>query len=306
MAIELRHLRYFVAVAQELHFGRAAGLLHIAQPALSQQIQALERLLDTRLLHRTRRSVSLTDAGRLFLEEARLTLRQAERAAMVGQRAGRGELGKVEIGYVASAIFTGLLSSVVVAFRQSYPAVELHFIEMDGVRQVKELAEGRLDIAFIRRPIPYPRGIDAVTLLTEPLMVALHSDHPLASLERVREAALRDETFYIPHMTPGISLHEHTMAVGRRGGFVPRIVLHGRDLVGIASIVGLGLGIAIVPGSLGCVHLPNVVLRALSSGKERANLSAAFRQPESAPSVQAFIGTVRQTPVVNLLPIKFQ
>jgi DNA-binding transcriptional LysR family regulator len=301
MAIELRHLRYFVAVAQELHFGRAAELLHIAQPALSQQIQSLERLLDTRLLQRTRRSVSLTDAGRLFLEEARLTLRQAERATTVGRRAGRGELGKVEIGYVASAIFTGLLSTVVLAFQQSHPAVELSFIEMDGVRQITELAEGRLDIAFVRRPIPRPRGIDTVTLLTEPVVVALRADHPLASLKRIPEAALIEETFIIPRINPGISFHEHTMAIGRLGGFVPHIMYHGRDLMSIASVVELGLGIAIVPASLGCVHLPNVVFRPLSSGKERANLSAAFRQPESAPAAQAFIAAIRDTKVVDFV-----
>ena len=179
--MELRHLRYFVAVAEELHFGRAAERLRIAQSALSTQIQALERHLGVRLLQRSKRSsVALTDAGMLVLEEARRTLRQAERTELVGRRAGRGELGRIEIGYVVSAALAGVLSSTVSSFRRNHPAVDIRVQELATPRQLDELAAGRLDVGILRPRPRYPVGILAVRLLREPLMIALPQDPPFA------------------------------------------------------------------------------------------------------------------------------
>jgi DNA-binding transcriptional LysR family regulator len=294
VSIELRHLRYFVAVANELHFGRAAEQIGIAQPALSQQIKRLEQMLSTSLLRRTKRSVMLTDAGRLFLDAALLTLRQADNAESIGRRAGRGELGKIAVGYVASASFSGLLPKVLGSFRAGNPLVEVNVVEMNGVKQLEELAEERLDIGFLRRPIPFPRGLDAVTLHTESLVLALPTKHALARRRSVLTKMLKDETFLVPEIRPGISFHEHTMAVGRQGDFAPRIKLHGRDLVGIATMVALDGGIALVTDSLRCLKMPGVTFCKISDFRERANLSAVFREPETSPTVRALISMLKK------------
>jgi len=148
--MELRHLRYFVAVAGELHFTRAAERLHISPPSLTQQIQNLEQELGARLFVRTKREVKLTDAGRRFLDEARATLQQAERAELVARRAGRGEVGRVEIGFVSSAACAGLLTIALPSYRQRFPLVDLAIRKLETPRQIEQLTEGRLDVGFLR------------------------------------------------------------------------------------------------------------------------------------------------------------
>src|SRR5690242_5616798 len=162
--MELRHLRYFVAVAEELHFAHAAERLHISPPSLTQQIQSLERELGARLFVRTKRDVKLTDAGARFLDEARATLQQAERAELVARRAGRGEVGRVEISFVSSAACTGLLTVALPSYRQSFPLVELAIRKLESPRQLEQLTEGRLDVGFLRPPARYPTGITAIVI----------------------------------------------------------------------------------------------------------------------------------------------
>src|SRR5438270_3418464 len=154
--MELRHLRYFMAVAEELHFSRAAERLHISPPSLTQQIQSLEQELGARLFLRTKREVKLTDAGARFLEEARTTLRHAQRAQVVARRAARGEMGRVEIGFVSSAACAGLLTASVPAYRDAYPLVELSMRKMETAKQIEQLTGSRLDIGFLRPPTRYP------------------------------------------------------------------------------------------------------------------------------------------------------
>jgi DNA-binding transcriptional LysR family regulator len=297
-AMELRHLRYFVAVAEELHFGRAAERLHIAQSALSTQIQALERRLGARLLQRSRRSsVALTDAGALVLEEARLTLRQAERTELVGRRAGRGELGRVEIGYVASAAFAGLLSSTVSAYRRDHPVVDIRVREMETPRQLEDLAAGRLDVGFLRPRPRYPPGIAVVRLLREPLMIALPQDHPLAmgGEQALRAAALAKEGFVAPQFDEeAAGFQEHIAKIGRHGRFAPRIAHRVHGFVTAASLVGAGLGVAAVPASLQCLRLPGVVYRPLADVAVPVDLAAAFRRDERAPAARSLIEQIRR------------
>jgi DNA-binding transcriptional LysR family regulator len=292
--VELRHLRYFVAVAEDLSFRGAADRLRLAQPALTHQIQALERILGARLLNRTKRSVELTEAGSLFLEEARMTLRQAERARLVGARAGRGELGCIEIGYVGSTASAGILSSNVFSFRQSYPSVDLRLTEMDTDRQLEDLAEGRLDVGFIRPPVPqYPLGIVAMTILNEPVIVALRKDHPLAAQSAIPVAALANEPFITTHVKEGIGFYEHMMSVCRKGGFTPRVVQRARQFVTIVSLVGAGLGVALVPGCMRSVQPPDVTYRPLADARDHSELAVAFRRVERAPAAKAFIEQMR-------------
>ena len=295
--MELRHLRYFVAVAEELHFGRAAERLRIAQSALSTQIQALERHLGVRLLQRSKRSsVALTDAGMLVLEEARRTLRQAERTELVGRRAGRGELGRVEIGYVVSAALAGVLSSTVSNFRRNHPAVDIRVQELATPRQLDELAAGRLDVGILRPRPRYPLGIVAVRLLREPLMIALPQGHPSAAggVRSVRAAALAEEEFVAPYFEEESGFQEQIAEIGRHGGFAPRVVHRVRGFVTAASLVAAGVGVAVVPASLRCLQLPGVVYRPLADAAVSADLAAAFRRDERAKAARAFIEQVRK------------
>lgn len=158
--IDLRRVRYFVALAEELHFGRAATRLGMSQPPLSQQLQALEQDLGARLLHRNKRQVSLTEAGQLFLPEARALLAQAERAASIAARAARGELGTLRVGFTESAVLTGALPNLLSRFRERHPAVAVQLIEETSQEQIQAMLDGRSDVGFMRLPASgaFPRN----------------------------------------------------------------------------------------------------------------------------------------------------
>ena len=293
--MELRHLRAFLAVAETLHFARAAEALGISPPSLTEQIQALERELGARLFRRTKRSVALSEAGRLFLEETRPAMAQLDHAARVARRAGRGELGIVEIGFAASAAYSGVLARCVAAWRRDHPAVELHLHEMESLPQIEALAEGRLDIGFVRPPVMTPPGLVTARLHREALMLALPAAHPLAAEESLPAAALAGEAFIIPDLEAGASFHHHTVAVAERGGFTPRLAHRGRDLFAVAALVGLGMGVAVVPESL-CrsLTLPGVIFRPLRGPAILADIAAAFRRGEGNPATRALIRQLRQ------------
>lgn len=295
--MELRHLRSFVLVAEELHFARAAERLHVAQSALSTQIQSLERHLGARLLHRSKRSaVSLTMAGALFLEEAMKTLQQAERAESVGKRAGRGEIGRVELAYVASATFSGLLPSMIHDFRDNHPSVELQIQEMETPRQLQSLAQGAIDIGFLRPRDEYPEGIVTIRLLREPLMMALRYDNPIIQDGRgvLPCAAFAHETFVIPQFDEEGGFKNDLLALAQKGRFSPVGVHWVRDFVTAVGLVAAGFGVALVPASLQSVQIEGVVYRRLSDLVNTVDLAAAFRHDERAPAVRDFIATLRQ------------
>lgn len=293
--MELRHLRAFLAVAETLHFSQAAERLGISPPSLTEQVQGLEALLGARLFRRTKRSVALTEAGRLFLEEARPALAQVERAEQIGRLAGRGERGIVAVGFAASAAFSGVLAAHVGVWRASHPEVELRFQELETMPQLAALAAGRLDIGFVRPPFVAPDGVTTAPLLREELLLALPASHPLCGLAEIPPAMLADQPFISPDFDTGTGFHHHTMALGQRAGFTPHIAHRGRDLVAVASLVGLGLGVALVPASLrDCVRLPGTAYRPLAGPVARAELAAAFRRTEGAPAVRAFIRQLRQ------------
>ena len=293
--MELRHLRAFLAVAETLHFAQAAEQLGISPPALTEQVQGLETLLGARLFRRTKRSVALTDAGRLFLAEARPALEQVRRAERIGRLAGRGERGIVTVGFAASAALSGVLAASVSAWRQAQPEVELRLQELETMPQLAALAEGRLDIGFIRPPVPLPDGVAMVPLLREPLWLALPAEHPLCASRDIAPSALADNPFISPDFDAGQGFHHHTMAFGAQGGFVPHIAHRGRDLVAVVSLVGLGLGVALVPESLrDCLRAPGVEYRPLAGTPPRSELAAAFRRGEAAPATRACIRLLRQ------------
>lgn len=293
--MELRQLRYLQVLAEELHFGRAAQRLGIAQPALTQQIQSLERDLGARLFQRTKRSVHLTIAGRLTLEQAIRTLEQAERTATVARKAGRGEQGSVEIGYVGSAAFSGILSKITFDYRKTNPDIELHLHELDITQQVDDVFNGRIDVGFIRPPVRlWPDGMTSLTLSREPIIVALPKGHPLSRRRAVPPAALANESFITTYFEEGVGFHAQVVAMCRAAGLTPRITQRGRQFAAITSLVGAGLGVAFVPDTLRNLRVPNVVYRPLEGAKGTTDLALIFRKFEQAPAVVSFIAKAKQ------------
>ena len=294
--MELRHLRYFAAVAEELHFTRAAERLHISPPSLTEQVRNLEQELGVPLFTRTKRNVALTDAGARFLEEARSTLRQAEHAAQVARFAGRGEVGRIEIGYSSSAACSGLVTAAVAAYRRTHPLVSVSLSKMQAAQQLDQLMQGRLDIGFLRTPARYPASISAVVIASQPVVVALPSGHKFARKASIPAAMLAEEHFLAPTFETELGLYQHTAAVGAQGKFVARIVDRIPDLFTTVTLVAAGVGIAVVPQSCSCIRIPGVVYKSLTPQSKEVELAAAFRRDEQASAVKAFIQQLRSRP----------
>ncbi|MDI7861573.1 LysR substrate-binding domain-containing protein [Rhizobiaceae bacterium n13] len=298
--IELRHLRYFVALAEEGNFERAAARLAIAQPGLSQQMFKLEGLLGASLLDRSRRSVRLTLAGQVLLEEARRVLRQSEIALDAVSRAARGEAGRISIGYVASAAYTGLLTDILSEFGAAYPNVELHLTEMEMRLQLEKIGDGSLDFGFIRPPAALPSGVSTVTLLNEDFVLALPQRHRFAQMGSITLSLLSAETFIIPRQPPDVGFHSNLLLACHEAGFTPRINNMGKDFTTIASMVAVGLGVALVPRSLECVRLPGITYLPVQACSVTSDLAGAYRKIEPSPTIRSFIAHCRKaaTPLI--------
>jgi DNA-binding transcriptional LysR family regulator len=292
--MELRHLRYFVAVAEELHFGRAAERLHMAQPPLSLQIQALERELGVRLFERTRRRVVLTEAGRLFLAEANATLAQAGRAVTVAQRSARGEMGRIEVGFTPGAPFNAFLPTIIRRYRDSFPAVDLVLRELNTSQQITALQEGKLDVGFVRPPLNLSaEDLRLITILHEPLVLALQEEHPLAKQRTIAIADLAGEPFIMYPREVAANLYDLIVALCRKAGFNPRVVQEARQMATIISLVSAGLGVSLVPVSLTQVHMHGVVYRNLPEPPPTLQLALAHRRNDGSATVRELVRLVR-------------
>jgi DNA-binding transcriptional LysR family regulator len=290
--MELRHLRYFVVVAEELHFGRAAARLGISQPPLSQQIKALEIELAAQLLERSTRRVELTQAGRMFLAEARATLDQADRAAQVAWRAQKGEVGELGIGMFPSAPLIPVVGQSIRTFRRRFPDVQLKLDEFESRQQIKALADGREHIAITRSataPV-LPAGLLAQELLRERLVVIMRRDHPLARQRgRLAIAALRQEpfVFYGPQM--GTTLPSQVMALCRDAGFEPAISQIAGANTTFVGLVAVGLGIAVVPEAMARLRHESVIVRAIAEPGAITSVWVVRRQRDGSPLVRSFV-----------------
>lgn len=246
--MELRQLRYFVAVAEELHFGRAALRVHIAQPPLSQQIKALEADLGVVLLERTRRTVALTPAGASFLEQARDILEKAGQAAEQARRVQAGEEGRLAVGFVNPAM-DAFLAQAVAAFRGHRPGVGLTLAESPTVDQVEDLRVGRLDLGFIRLHGQNLDGLAVEVAIREAYVLALPRGHRLARLSRVPLAALHAEPLILAPRRSGPKLREDMLTALARAGAVPAPAQEARTKQTTLSLVAAGIGLALVPES---------------------------------------------------------
>jgi DNA-binding transcriptional LysR family regulator len=245
--IELRHLRYFVAVAEELHFGRAATRLHMAQPPLSQQIRRLEELLGTPLLVRSSRRVALTAAGATFLERSRRLLRQAEADVEEAVLVGRGERGRLDVGFITSSIPLGITERIR-TFRERHPAVHVQLHEGFTAQILGRVLAGEIDAGIVRDIAPDP-ALEIQLLATEPFVAVVPAGHRLAGASAIDAADLRDEPFVFYPRAAGERAYLRNLEPCRRAGYEPRVVQEATNWVTILHLVGAGLGVTIAPRS---------------------------------------------------------
>lgn len=291
--MELRHLRYFVAVAEKLHFSRAAEQLNISTPTLSHQIQALETMLGAQLLSRKKKSaVTLTQTGKRFLEEARATLRQAENAELVGKRAARGDIGSIAIGYILSASCIGLLPELIEEFQKENPGVSLQLKRMETFPQMKAVIEGDLDIAFIRAPQRYPAELTGFVVDRHPYYVALPESHPLAGRKQITLALLAKERFVSGPLEIDVGFWGNLGAISKPGQSL-EIVERTPDIFSLLTFVAAGVGLGIISAPMRNVTIPGVVYRKIAGALQEAEIAVAYRKSESAPAVKSFIQRLR-------------
>lgn len=291
--IELRHLHYFIAVAEELHFSRAAERLHISQPPLSQQIRSLENELGVKLFERTKRHVQLTEAGKVFLERSYLVLAQLEQAIKATQRIGRGEVGRLAIGFVDSATYT-LLPDILRVFREQFPAIELQLHELTTAQQIHALHQNQIDVGVVRSAITEP-GLSTECVLQESLVLALPQTHLLSAQVKVSVSTLADESFILFPAKLGPVFYEQIIQICQQAGFRPKVAQEAVQMQTIIGLVAAGLGIAFVPASLQNFHRSGVIYRPLQEQTPQTGLYLAWRQHDSSPVIRAFLSLAQKT-----------
>lgn len=289
--MELRHLRYFIAVAEELNFTRAAEKLHIAQPPLSQQIQHLEAELGFQLFRRTKRTVVLTEAGQLFFEESQKILQQVDRAIQLGRQTSRGELGQLTIGFVSSSAHN-VVPAILQAFRTRCPAVKLELHELTTNEQLQRLRFGQIDIGFVRPPVEED-GINSEIVFREPLIVALPATHPAADRAKVELRELSTEPFILFPRSQAPGLYDAIVSLCQQAGFSPIAAQEAIQMQTIVSLVAAEMGVAIVPASMQNFQRSGVVYKSLPESTCIVAIALIWRSDPTA-AVQRFLEVARQ------------
>jgi DNA-binding transcriptional LysR family regulator len=288
--LELRHLRYFVAVAEELHFGRAARRLHMAQPPLSQQIRRLEEIVGAPLLARTSRSVALTPAGAAFLERARRLLAAAAEGVEEAARIGRGEAGTLDVGFVSSAITLGVPERLQ-AFRARFPEVRTRLHEGQTSQITARLERGEVDLGIVRDAEDRAGVFDTTVIATEGFVAVLPVGHRLAARRRLEVRALRDEPFVFYPVSAGtLAYQRNLLEPCHAAGFEPRIVQEGSSWVTIFHLVGVGVGVTIAPASAAEIRPATVVAVPLIT-RARSEVQVVVRTGDDRPVVARFLAS---------------
>ncbi|RYC29125.1 LysR family transcriptional regulator [Lichenibacterium minor] len=292
--MELRHIRYFVAVAEEANFTRAAARLGIGQPPLSQQIKDLEREIGAALFRRVPRGAELTAAGQAFLDEARAVLAGADRAVRAAQRAARGEQGRLRLGFTGSAPYNPMVTGAVRAFRDAFPDVAVELFENNTAMLLDALDGHAIDAAFVR---PGPSDRHRPSLLRvddEALLAVLSTAHPLAGAESLALADLAADDLVTFPRAAGPELHRLVMSACRAAGFEPRIGQEAPQIASVVNLVAAGFGFSLVPASIRQVGVVGVSYRSLGADGPRAPLSLAWRTDDRSPVVAHFLRLARE------------
>lgn len=294
--MELRHLRYFLAVAQDLNFTRAAARIGISQPPLSQQIKDLEQELGTLLFHRTPHGVELTEAGQAFQAEAQQILDRTEQARAVALRAARGEVGQLRVGFTGSAAFNQVVARLIRDFRRAYPQVQLTLEEVNTTRLLDGLDKGKLDTAFVRPGLTPFEGIHLHRFPDEPMRVVLPLGHRLAARASLSLGELAGEPFVLFPRTVGLSLFDEVINACRRAGFDPHIEQVAPQISSVVNLVAAELGLSIVPASISQVQVDGVRYVDIQGDAPHARLALATRANERSVIVRNFADLALRPP----------
>jgi DNA-binding transcriptional LysR family regulator len=292
--MELRHLKYFTAVAEELHFGRAATRLNISAPTLSHQILALENMLGAKLFsRRTKSSVALTQTGKRFLLEAYATLKQAANAEMIGRRAARGDIGSIALGYIFSAGMSGFMSRHLVAFRDKHPDVSLQLRRAVTFEQFRALTDDTLDVGFTAAPHSYPAGLTGFVVDRQPFYLAIPESNPLARLKRVTPDDIADEPFVAVSLEMEVGFGGGNIATITPPGKSLRIVERGPDIFSVLTLCAAGVGLSVMSEPMTNVKIPGLVFCKVEGASRGFELALVHRRNEAAPAIRSFIDFIR-------------
>jgi DNA-binding transcriptional LysR family regulator len=290
----MRLLRQFVAVAEELHFHRAARRLAMSQPPLSAAIRRLETEVGARLVERGNRTVALTAAGQALLPEARALLAHADRAVAAARDAASGRIGNVRLGYVGSAMY-GRLPAAIRAFRRSYPGVGLELREATTAAQVAALRSGGLDVAIVIPPLGEDGGLRAEAFDTDRLAIALPVAHPLARQATVNLADLADEPFVLWPAREGRGFHDRVVRLCAEAGFAPRVAQEAHGMHGVLSLVAVETGVSVVPASMTAVRAAEVRCVPLDGPLAAFDLVACRPEHGASPAARAVFAALLDT-----------
>ena len=290
--IENKLLNAYVAVAEELHFGRAAARLNLAQPALSRQIMQLEEKLRIRLLDRTQRSVEMTPSGRIFLDRARRILAEVEYATEEVRRVAAGQEGHLKVGFIHSSTFS-IAPPIIRSFRHAYPKIELQLTEMTIAEQLIALEDESIDLGILRPPIANAK-IDYCHLRSEDFVLAVPGDHPLAKLETVRLASLFDENFVLFSQYNSPLFFSRTLSMCDQAGFMPRIVQHATQIHTVLGLVAAGLGISIVPNVARELAMRNTKIVGIEDDVDPVHVVLGWRARDNSGIVSSFVENARE------------
>jgi DNA-binding transcriptional LysR family regulator len=290
--MELRQLRYFVAVAEELQFARAAQRLNMAQPPLSQQIRKLETELGAELFDRTKRPIALTEAGRVLLHEARPAVQQAEYAFEATQLAARSHTGRLHLGTIGSATFQAL-PEILRRFRTVFPDVRVTVTELSSPQQLVALREGRISVGFLRPPVD-DETLGAQTVVREPFLLALAATHRGTARESLTLADVRDEPFVMLNRSDAPGFFDRIVSMCRNAGFRPKIAQTANQFQTIVALVAAGLGVAIVPASMRRVRIDGVHYRPIADTAVDAEVAVVWRAADVSREVTKLVDVARR------------
>ena len=290
--LELRHLRYFIAVAEELHFSRAAKRLHMAQPPLSQQIRKLELYIGHPLFTRSSRTVALTQAGEALLERSRYLLRRLEDDLETVRRVGRGEIGTLTVGFIGSAMLT-VLPALIGSYRKRFAKVDLRLRELTTTSLVEAIRQGAVDLGFLRDAGP-TEGLIVENVVAERFVVALAKKHPFANRKKISLAELKAEPLILFARELGPLAWDKTIALCETSGFRPKIVQDAPEWLTVLRLVSSGLGFSIAPACVATIQTPGVVCRELTKCPVSTNIELARRNDHLNPIMEAFLAEARK------------